>query len=501
MHQPLTRRKLVSSALAAALGLPALPGLPGAALAAACAGPDCGTFACDALVIGAGAAGLSAAIEAREAGAQVIVIEKAAQVGGNTLLASEAIIAAKGLVGDESAFERDAILEEHRRFLSELLERGRTGSASLDGLLIGRSGEALRWLEGLGCNLSVRDPHPGFRQVLECRPGDGIPIGVELMRHLLFRVEELGIPVLTRTRATHVARPKTDSGAKDRIAVTAEDALGRSFVLSARSVILATGGFAGNLDLITRFNPKAPQLTTTNANTAAGDGLVLGREAGAAFADLDAVVMQPTANPLTGSIIPYAFRRKGAILVNAEGRRFVNELALPEEVSQAILEQPEGFAWLIADSTVPSTDALEEDFRTPYGWHADDTALSLARTIDANFYTLSKTLEECRTTRCTMRHRLAVRPQACASFTNPPFHAIRVRPAYHGTPGGVVVDAEARALDDAGSPIPGLFASGEVTGGVLGTARIDNLGLIEAVVFGRISGVNAARNALGTAAL
>ena len=234
---------------------------------------------------------------------------------------------------------------------------------------------------------------------------------------------------------------------------------------------------------------------TTNSASATGDGLRLADQLGAKFCDLDSVVMQPTTLPLSGEIIPMALRREGAILVNAEGKRFVNELAEPEVISKAMLEQPGASAWLLIDRSSATARALRDDLLSPVYFHSDDSILELSLTLDADFDTLARTLDCCRRTRCREGCEF-VRPLPSASFTMKPFYSIKVRPAYHGTPGGIAVDAASRVEARAGGIVRKLYAAGEAAGGLWGRERFDNLGLSGAIVFGRIAGANAARDAL-----
>ena len=480
----ISRRRLL--ALAGCLGVPAIPGSLKAA-----EGLDCCNFTCDVAVIGGGAAGLAAAIAAHEAGARVLVIEKMPMVGGNSLLACEAMLYADDPKDARSAAERGEIMKERKAFLSQVLARGKTGHEDLGRILIEGSPDAVKWLQSLGCNLSERTEGFGFEHIWELRPANQVPLGVEVMRHLLYRAEQHNIPVLTRMRATELERGAMGEG----LFIHAESADGRTVLVEARDVVLATGGFAGSLEAVSRLCPKAPVLMTTNAASATGDGLRLANDLGAKFLNLDSVVMQPTTLPLSGEIIPMALRREGAILVNADGKRFVNELAEPEVISQAMLEQPGASAWLLIDRSSATARALRDDLLSPVYFHSDDSILELSATIDADFSTLATTLDCCRRTRCL--HDCGFqRPRASASFTMKPFYSIKVRPAYHGTPGGIAVDAASRVEARNGGFIPRLYAAGETTGGLWGRERFDNLGLSGAIVFGRIAGANAARNAL-----
>ena len=482
--EKISRRRLL--ALAGCLGLP----LP-ADSAGAAEMPACCDFACDVAVIGGGAAGLAAAIAAPESSARVLVIEKMPMVGGNSLLACEAMLYADDPKDAATPKERSAIKREREVFLKQVLARGKTGNEALSRILIEESANAVKWLKSLGCNLSARTEGFGLEHVWECRPDNKAPLGVEVMRHLLYRAEQHNIPILTRMKARSLESCPAGAG----IYVRAESWDGRPVLIEARDVVIATGGFAGSLEAVAKLCPEAPALMTTNSASATGDGLRLADQLGAKFCDLDSVVMQPTTLPLSGEIIPMALRREGAILVNAEGKRFVNELAEPEVISKAMLEQPGASAWLLIDRSSATARALRDDLLSPVYFHSDDSILELSLTLDADFDTLARTLDCCRRTRCREGCEF-VRPLPSASFTMKPFYSIKVRPAYHGTPGGIAVDAASRVEARAGGIVRKLYAAGEAAGGLWGRERFDNLGLSGAIVFGRIAGANAARDAL-----
>lgn len=446
---------------------------------------------CDVCVVGAGGAGLAAAISAHEAGARVLVLEKMPLVGGNTLLAHEALSALEDAGRAKNSAEAAEIRADRATLLEEMSERGRTGRPELERILIDRSSDALEWLKTVGSELPRREARWGYRHVWDYRPAAGEPLGGEVMRPLLYRVEQLGIPVITRTRAETITEG-VDAG---RLQVHARDGLGRCACVDAGAVVIATGGFAGSLEAVNRLCTAAPKrLMTTNNASATGDGLSLADGMGAAFCDLDAVVLQPTTEALTGVIVPMALRRSGAVLINGAGRRFVNELAAPEAVADAILKQPGACAWLVADSTITLARRLQSDLLSPLTMHVAPTVLELARTIGVNEDVLYGTFEECRRTRC-IEGVVHSRPLPSVPFVDAPFYSIKVRPAYHGTPGGICIDSSARVLNRRSAPIPGLFAAGEAAGGVWGRQRFDNLGITEALVFGRIAGASAAKDA------
>lgn len=439
-------------------------------------------YRCDVLVVGAGGAGMSAAIVAREKGASVLILEKMPRAGGNTLLATGHISA----TGSNYQAEND-IHASSETFEHEVIEAGRgEADPKLVHHMVAHSGEALDWLMGLGADLENVREVPGTKEYRLFRPTGCETVGSEIAGVLLRRTETLNIPVLTFTRAEDlVLEGKRVSG------VLAETANGNRFVVKANAVVLATGGYAGSQMLLSRFSPAAAHDLSSNSPGSTGDGLKLADRVGAAFTCLEDVLYHPTAVPLSGAILPESLRADGAILLNAEGRRFVNELAPSADVSEAIRENG-NYAWLVVDRQtvrhVPVIHQLVSEGLV-YPAHSE---VQLATVMHANPRTVAQTL---------VQYREFVRKGADEDFRRPtmlsdlsdfPLYAIRVRPALHGTTGGVVIDTKARVLDRHGVPVPGLFATGEVTGGVHGASRLEDTALTDAIVFGRTAGEAAA---------
>lgn len=439
-------------------------------------------YRCDVLVVGAGGAGMSAAIVAREKGASVLILEKMPRAGGNTLLATGHISA----TGSNYQAEND-IHAEAATFEKDVLKAGRgEADPKLVHHMVAHSGEALDWLMGLGADLENVREVPGTKEYRLFRPTGCETVGSEIAGVLLRRTETLNIPVLTFTRAEDlVLEGKRVAG------VLAETANGNRFVVKANAVVLATGGYAGSQLLLSRFSPEAARELSSNSPGSTGDGLKLADRVGAAFTCMEDVLYHPTAVPLSGAILPESLRADGAILLNSAGRRFVNELAPSADVSEAIRENG-NYAWLIVDRQtvrhVPVIHQLVSEGLV-YPAHSE---VQLAAVMHANPRTVAETL---------VRYREFVRKGADEDFRRPtmlsdfadfPLYAVRVRPALHGTTGGVVIDATARVLDRHGEPIPGLFAAGEVTGGVHGASRLEDTALTDAIVFGRTAGESAA---------
>lgn len=486
-------------------------------------------YAADVVVIGAGAAGLTAAVTAREAGASVIVLEKMPMPGGNSLLCEDGLIAvmpspeiSESGVGPnlpttmtghphvhasihspwssaaEVPLDDAAPLSAGAAALADrMLKEGRHSDPALVREFVSDSKYAVWWLEALGCDISACSSVPGMPgDVRLRRPASGEAVGYEVMRALLMRAETDNVQLLTRMRADKLMRD--DQGAVT--GVVASYGRGAKATFRAGAVVLATGGFAGGLSVIHGANADLPVLGSTNSPGATGDGLIMAIDAGAKLLDVDAVTFHPTTLPLTGRLISKAVRVDGAILVNQEGRRFVNELDPAGKVAQAVIALPNHEAWLIVDDGIVKKSSVLTSacgFASPDIVKSADTPEALAESMNVPEKAFVSTLKRYRGMAAAGRDEDFGRAEMASALKTGRLYALKIRPAYHSTPGGVAADVRGQVLQPSGSPIEGLYAAGEVTGGVFGRSRLDNLGITSAVIFGRAAGASAAEFALG----
>ena len=205
--------------------------------------------------------------------------------------------------------------------------------------------------------------------------------------------------------------------------------------------------------------------------------------------------MHGTTLAVTGSLVPLSVRMEGALLVNDDGRRFVNELLPSDEVAQAILAEPADEAWLIFDEAILDSNrtlSAAADIGSLDVVYRAATPAGLARQIGVPTHKFVQTIVGYREMAKRGTDTAFGRPTLNSTLENGRLCAVRVRPAYHSTSAGIAINTEAEVLRPNGRPIPGLYAAGEAAGGVFGRHVPDNLGIVSAVVFGRTAGAGAA---------
>ena len=270
---------------------------------------------------------------------------------------------------------------------------------------------------------------------------------------------------------------------------------GETVTVNAKAVILATGGFGANLDMVAELKPELKGFMTTNAPGAQGQGIVMAQAVGAATVDMDQIQIHPTVQADTAALITEGLRGDGAILVNAEGKRFTDEVGTRDAVSAAEIAQTGSYSWLIVDQAMADASTVIQGYIKKGYTFSGDTYEALGEAIGVDGAALSDTMN-------TWNGYVEAKNDpdfGRTSFAKPlntaPYYAIKVTAGVHHTMGGLKIDTNTQVLDEAGNVIPGLFAAGEVTGGVHGANRLGGNAVADIVVFGRIAGAAAAEYA------
>ncbi|WP_251545587.1 flavocytochrome c [Limosilactobacillus caecicola] len=430
----------------------------------------------DVIIIGAGGAGLTAAVQARELGLTVAILEKNPKVGGNTSRASSGMNAA-----ETNVQAQHGIVDRMQDFYQETFQGGgKLNDPAMLQQFVTHAPLAVDWLNQHGLPLEDLTITGGMSTKRTHRPASTAPIGAYLIKGLQQLASDDGVEIITDATVTQLL---TSDGKV--IGVEYMSTAGPQQLLS-RAVILASGGFGASKELIRRYRPDLADYRTTNQPGATGDGLRLAQQVGAQLMQLDLVQVHPTVqqDQEHAFLIGEAVRGEGAILVNAQGRRFVNELATRRIVSNAISALPDHHAYLIFDQQVcDRVKAIE--FYNQIGLVKSAASLSaLAGQLGmADLVgSVNRWNEVVETGQDPQFGRTT---GLTAPLVKGPFYAIHVAPAIHYTMGGVHADAETRVLDANGHPIPGLYAAGEVVGGLHGNNRIGGNSIAETVVFGR----------------
>ncbi len=433
----------------------------------------------DVLIVGAGGAGLSAAVAAAEAGAQhILVIEKAPIAGGHTVLSA-------GTVTVTASDEYDP--DQTHTLIRDLVRAG--GREALAETFAMNATDAVQWLGEMGVAWEPKlfqAVGSGVRRNLSTGSHRG---GFDIIQALSLRARDLGVKVQFETKATSLithngrvtgVRTQTPQGEK---------------TFSARGVILATGGFGANKTMRRQWDPRITENVGTTADVlgltpdgAKGDGILLGQAVGAKLVDMDAIECIPYAG---GRVLDYV----GAeIWLNAEGDRFVSEEATFDKIAEAMREQTGSMMWTITDSQSRKGANFGTKLANGIVRQADSLS-ALSQATGISLEKLSYTLNAYNRSATTGKDRRFGRTTFTQTIDVPPYYYGIEKLSVHITMGGLLIDTDARALDGAENPIPGLFAAGETTGGLHGRRRMGGNALTEVLVFGRIAGQSAARRA------
>jgi fumarate reductase flavoprotein subunit len=436
------------------------------------------------LVIGSGGAGLTAAIEAKTAGAEVIVIEKMPILGGNTKYATGGLNAAETSVQEEKGIEDSVEL-----FISDTMKGGgNINDPELVDILANNSAETVEWLISIGADLSDVGRLGGASANRAHRPTGGAPVGNFLVETLHAKATDLGIEVLLGHEAIELLG---DENAVTGVRVKTNQG---EFTINAKAVVIATGGFGADNEKVASFKESLEGYGTTNHPGATGDVLDFAKNINVAYVDMEQIQTHPTVMPGVNYMITEAVRGNGAILVNREAERFVNELETRAHVSDAELEQTGQSAFLIFDQSVrESLKAIEKYHAKGFLFEAE-TLEELAELISVDADTLKATVDTYNGYVAAGEDVDFARQDLPRDLSVGPYYSVEVAPAVHHTMGGLEINTDAQVINESGQVIKSLYACGEVTGGIHGNNRLGGNALSDITTFGRIAGTNAAES-------
>ena len=491
----------------------------------------------DVVVVGAGGAGMTAAITATDAGKKVIVVESQPIAGGNSVRSTGGMNAAKTPYQDKNEFKEAAGVEKTLATAAEKYADNATITAlaatvksqwdayqanpqgyfdsvelmELDTLIGGKgknnpelvkalaenSAAAIEWLASIGADVKNVGAFGGASVKRIHRPvnadGKVTAVGAYIVPILEKNLQDRNVQFLFDTTANEIIMK---DGKAVGIKATGKD--GNKVTINAKSVVIATGGFGANAEMVEKYKPELKGFATTNAEGAQGQGINMATAVGAATVDMDQIQIHPTVHieeDGNAHLITEGLRGDGAILVNAEGKRFYDEVSTRDKVSAAIIAQPEKSAWLVVDQSMVDKSAVIAGYIKSGYTVTGATYEELAKAMGVDEATFVSTMN-------TWNQAVEAKSDAefnRTSFANPltaaPYYAIKITPAVHHTMGGIVINPKAEVLNEKGEVISGLFAAGEVTGGVHGANRLGGNAVADFAVFGRISGQSAADNA------
>ena len=489
------------------------------------------TVDADVVVVGAGGAGMTAAITAAGEGKSVVILESQSMVGGNSVRATGGMNAAKTVYQDENEFGESAGVEKTLKTAAEKYADNETITAlaktvseqwaayqanptgyfdsvelmELDTMIGGKgindpelvetlcanSADAIDWLDEHGITLHNVSSFGGASVKRIHRPvnaeGKTVSVGSYMIPLLQENCEKAGVKMMLDTTATEIL---TDANGA-AVGVKATGASGETVTVNAKAVVLATGGFGANLDMVVKYKPELKGFMTTNAPGIQGQGIEMAQAIGAATVDMDQIQIHPTVEANTAALITEGLRGDGAILINEEGKRFIDEVGTRDVVSAAEIAQTGSYSWLVVDQAMVDASSVIQGYIKKGYTVTGATYEELGKAMGVDAAAFAETMEK-------WNGYVEAKNDpdfGRTSFANPlntaPYYAVKVTAGVHHTMGGLKINANTEVLNEKGEVIPGLFAAGEVTGGVHGANRLGGNAVADFTVFGRIAGAAA----------
>ncbi|MCI1954627.1 MAG: flavocytochrome c [Ligilactobacillus acidipiscis] len=503
-------------------------------------------YSADVVIIGGGGTGLSAAATSVQAGKKTILVEKFPAVGGNTIRTGGPMNAADpewqntfdALPGEAATLK--SLMEtpdekidpeylddfhelqgqlkeyldssEHFLFDSKLLHEIQTylggkrtdlngteihGDYTLVKTLVDNALKSVGWLQSIGVRF---DPNEVTMPVgAKWRRGHK-PLenqGFEYISNLQRYVKEQGGQIITNTRVQKLLKENNQI-----VGLEATNADGQQVIVHANAVILASGGFAANTKMVQKYNTYWTKvdddIATSNSPAITGDGIKLGTDVGADLVGMGFSQMMPVSDPVTGELfsglqVPPA----NFVMVNNKGDRFVDEYESRDVLSQAAIDNGSLF-YLIADENIKGTayntsqEKINEQVEAGTLFK-DDTLEGLAKQIKVDPTELVTTITKYNSYVEAGHDPEFGKDVFDLKVEKAPFYATPRKPALHHTMGGLKIDSSAHVLDTSGQPISGLYAAGEVAGGLHAGNRLGGNSLADIFTFGRIAAQTAAK--------
>ena len=489
------------------------------------------TVDADVVVVGAGGAGMTAAITAAAEGKSVVILESQSMVGGNSVRATGGMNAGKTVYQDENEFGESAGVEKTLKTAAEKYADNETITAlaktvseqwaayqanptgyfdsvelmELDTMIGGKgindpelvetlcanSADAIDWLDEHGITLHNVSSFGGASVKRIHRPvnaeGKTVSVGSYMIPLLQENCEKAGVKMMLDTTATEIL---TDANGA-AVGVKATGASGETVTVNAKAVVLASGGFGANLDMVVKYKPELKGFMTTNAPGIQGQGIEMAEAIGAATVDMDQIQIHPTVEANTAALITEGLRGDGAILINEEGQRFIDEVGTRDVVSAAEIAQTGSYSWLVVDQAMADASGVIQGYIKKGYTVTGATYEELGKAMGVDAAAFAETMEK-------WNGYVEAKNDpdfGRTSFANPlntaPYYAVKVTAGVHHTMGGLKINANTEVLNEKGEVIPGLFAAGEVTGGVHGANRLGGNAVADFTVFGRIAGAAA----------
>ena len=486
------------------------------------------TVDADVVVVGAGGAGMTAAITAAAEGKSVVILESQSMVGGNSVRATGGMNAGKTVYQDENEFGESAGVEKTLKTAAEKYADNETITAlaktvseqwaayqanptgyfdsvelmELDTMIGGKgindpelvetlcanSADAIDWLDEHGITLHNVSSFGGASVKRIHRPvnaeGKTVSVGSYMIPLLQENCEKAGVKMMLDTTATEILTDANGAAA----GIKATGSTGETVTVNAKAVVLTTGGFGANLDMVVKYKPELKGFMTTNAAGIQGQGIEMAEAIGAATVDMDQIQIHPTVEANTAALITEGLRGDGAVLINAEGKRFIDEVGTRDVVSAAEIAQTGSYSWLVVDQAMVDASSVIQGYIKKGYTVTGETYEELGKAMGVDEAAFAETMKTWNGYVEAKNDPDFGRTSFANKLDTAPYYAIKVTAGVHHTMGGLTINTNTEVLKADGTVIPGLFAAGEVTGGVHGANRLGGNAVADFTVFGRIAG-------------